>query len=256
MTIIILDRNTGTRPPYAQWLAGADLVLVTDRPAGDDSGYTRVLRLDDYAAVEQTVLAIARTTTISGLVATATPDLLRAGALRDHLGIPGQGRDDAIVFADPVATRERLAAAGVPAIPTGAVLRVSDLYWHRHRWGGGPLRVRRRDQPGWPTAAILWDDADLRAFTANGLAPSLVCVPSLFVEPFIDGDRHTDVQPLTTAALAALPTTPGHPYHVHVLNTTNGEWLVDTVEQAATADAVRVQAGLAPYATEVTRWAS
>lgn len=235
MTIIILDRDGA---PYAQWLADAneELVVVTDHPTA-----------------ELTVLDIARTTRVSALVATATPDLLKAGALRDHLGIPGQGRADAVVFADPVATRARLVAAGIPTVPVGAVLRVSDLYWHRHRWGGGPLRVRRRDVQGWPTAAILWDDADLRAFTANGLADSLVSVPSLFVEPFIDGDRHTDPQPITRAVLAALPATSGH--RVHVLNTAKGEWLVDTVEQATTAEAVRAQAGLPPF-EEVTRWAS
>jgi hypothetical protein len=258
MTIIILDRGPGAAPPYADWLADAadDLVLITTRRADEvgRAGYAQVRCVPDDATAELSVLACARTTRISALVATA--DLVRAGALRDHLGIPGQGRAAATVFADPVATRGHLAAAGLPTIPVGAVLRVSDLYWHRHQWGGGPLRVRRRKEPGWPTAAILWDDADLRAFTANGLAPSLISVPSLFVEPFIDGDRHADTPPITNRTLAALPTTPGHPYRVEVLNTSSGEWLVDTVSSLATAAAVRAQAGLLPFAEEVTRWAS
>lgn len=251
MTIVILDAGL----PYPEWLADAgDLVLVTRRPAADTAGYVDVRCVPDDVSAELAVLDIARHTRISALVATATPDLVRAGALRDHLDIPGEGRADATVFADPVATRDRLGAAGVPVIPTGAVLRVSDLYWHRHRWGGGPVRVRRRAEQGWPTAAILWDGDDLRAFTATGLAPTLVSTPNLFVEPFLDGDRHTDTQPLAGDTLAALPTTPGHPYRVTILNTSAGEWLVDTVEPAATAAAVRAQAGLPTQ--EETRWAS
>ena len=248
MTTVILDAGGS----YPEWLAG-DLVLVTRRPAVDTAGYVDVRYVADDVAAELAVLDIARTTRISALVATATPDLLRAGALRDHLGIPGEGRAAAAVFADPVATREHLAAAGIPAVPAGAVLRVADLCWHRHRWGGGPLRVRRRAEQGWPTAAILWNEDDLRAFTADGLAQDLVSVPDLFVEPLLDGDRHADTPPLARDALAALPTTPGHPYHVTVLNTSAGEWLVDTVAPAATAAAVRAQAGLAE---EVARWAS
>jgi hypothetical protein len=260
MTIIILDRGPGAQPLYADWLADTaeDLVLITTRPAGEirRAGYAEVRCVPDDATAELTVLAFARTTTVSALVATAAADLVRAGALRDHLGIAGQSRAAAAVFADPVATRDHLLAAGVPTIPVGAVERVSDLYWHRHQWGGGPLRVRRRKEPGWPTAAILWDDADLRAFTGNGLAPSLISVPSLFVEPFIDGDRHADTPPITHDTLAALPTTPGHPYRVDILNTSAGQWLVDTVESGTTAPAVRVQAGLPPFVEEVTRWAS
>lgn len=255
MTTVILDGSTGTVPRYASWLADAgDLVLVTRRPAVDAAGYVDVRCVADDASAELTIIDIARTTRISALVATGVDDLVRAGALRDHLGIAGEGRADAAVFADPVATRDRVAAAGIPVVPSGEVLRVSDLYWLRHRWGGRPLRVRRRASPGWPTAAILWDDSDLRAFTANGLAPSLVSTPNLFAEPFLDGDRHTDTPPLAHDTLAALPTTPGHPYRVTVLNTSAGEWLVDTVEPVTTAAAARAQVGLP--VEEVTRWAS
>lgn len=250
MTIVILDRDEGELPPYAEWLADAgDLVLITRRPAVGTAGYAAVHHVPDDASAELTVLDIARATTVSALVATSAADLVRAGALRDHLGIAGQSRADATVFADPVATRARLHAAGVPTIPVGAVLKVSDLFWYRHHWGA--LRVRRRKDAGWPTAAILWDDTDLRAFTANGLAPSLISVPSLFVEPFLDGDRHINTQPITRATRAALPAAPG--YRVTILNTSTGQWLVDSVEPVTTAAAVRAQV---PFTEEVTRWAS
>lgn len=261
--IIVLDPPGGAQPPYVDWLAGEDLVLVTGRPAGDvdTEGYAEVRCVPDYASsatVELAVLELAATAEVSALVATATPDLVRAGALRAHLGIPGPGRAAATVFADPVATRQSLLAAGVPVVPAGPVLRVADLYWYRHRWGGGALRVRRRRAPGWPTAAILRDDADLRAFTAAGLAPSLVSVPSLLVEPYHDGDESTVStvdDSLARDALAALPTTPGDNYRVNVRHTATGDRLVDTVESAGGRDAVLAQAGLSRD-EEVTRWAS
>jgi len=250
MTIVILDPDG--RPPYPDWLPGSDLVLVTGR-AVDATGYREVRHVPDYASsatVERTVIELAARTTVSALVATATPDLVRAGALRDHLGIAGQGRDDATVFADPVVQRRLLTEAGVPAIPAGPVLRVADLYWYRDRWGG-PLRIRRRKEPGWPTAAILRDDADLRAFTANGLAPSLISVPSLMAEPLLDGERAT-----VDDAPAALPCVPGQPYRVELVRSGAG-WLVDTVALdtgAAHRDTVLAQAGLS--GEEVARWAS
>jgi hypothetical protein len=271
VTIIILDRHPGGTPPYADWLAdtGEDLVLITGRPAVDATGYADVRSVPDYASsatAELTVLDIAATTTVSALVATATPDLVRAGALRDHLGIDGQSRADAAVLADPVAMRQRLSEAGVPTIPVGAVLRVSDLYWYRHHWGGGPLRVRRRKETGWPTAAVLRSDADLRAFTAPGLAPTLITVPSLLVEPDLAGSRHTvhsftvnnsTVDSLARDALSALPCDPDGPYRIDILHTETGERLVDTVAAATAVDhraVVRHQAGLPPQ--EATRWAS
>lgn len=279
MTIIVLDRNDGAQPPYPDWLAdtGEDVVLITGRPseALDTDGYADVRCVADYssAAVELAVIELAGATDVTALVATATSDLIRAGALRDHLGIAGQGREAAAMFADPVATRERLLGAGVPAIPGGPVLRVSDLYWYRHRWGGGPVRVRHRKQPDWPTAAVLQDDADLRAFTENGLAPSLISVPSLMVEPYYEGERlvvdattdgriwRAEVRTLVRQTLSALPAEPGHPYRIEILHTEGGDWLVDTVDSAIATpadhrDVVRVQAGLAPLNQEATRWAS
>ncbi|MFL6122602.1 hypothetical protein [Actinophytocola sp.] len=266
MTIIILDRHPGGPPPYADWLAdaGEDLVLITNHPATDVDGYAEVRYIPDHgSSAELAVLELAATTTVSALVATATPDLVRAGALRDHLGIEGQGRAAATVLADPVAMRQRLRAAGVPTIPAGAVQRVSDLYWYRHRWGGGPVRVRRRKDPGWPTAAILRDERDLRAFTANGLTPNLITVPSLLVEPDLAGSRHVvhgstqDGRKLVRDALSALPCGPELPYRVEILRAETGAWLVDTVDSAVATDhraVVREQAGLP--SREVTRWAS
>ncbi|GAA3425985.1 hypothetical protein GCM10018953_31680 [Streptosporangium nondiastaticum] len=277
MTIVILDRAVGPLPPYADWLrdSGRQLVLLTGRPPEEVPGgdYDRVECLPGYATsteVDRYVLDLAEHTAVSALVATATEDLVRAGALRECLGVAGQGRDAALAFADPVTTRRLLAGAGVPAVERGAVQRISDLYWHAHRWGY-PVRVRERKKAGWPTTAVLRDEADVRAYTRGGLAPDLVSVPALMAEPWTAGERRRVVVGGTAAnrpeppglssavdaALAALPVTDGCPYLVEAVRADDGRWLVDTVTPDVDGDdrraAVRVQAGLVPDNLEMVR---
>jgi hypothetical protein len=275
MTVVILDRFPGPLPPYAGWLgdSGADLVLFTARPADevaapDTTGYAEVRSLAGYATsaeAERAVLDLAEHTEISALVATAGADLVRAGALRNLLGLPGQGRDEAVLFTDPVAMRELLSRHEVPTVPCGPVQRVSDLYWYAHRWGY-PIRVRRRRPPGWPTVAMLHDEAEVREFTTGGLSPKLVSVPSLLAEPWLAGDRRVlepgdgELPALVAASLSALPAWSGYPYRVEVASTGNGELVdvvgCDVVEAFGHRDAVRAQAGLSFNGPEVARWAS
>lgn len=191
MTLLVLDRGRGPLPPYLEWLeAPRDAVLFTGRsPAEIEgcqvSGYTEVRCFPRYASSGQVELAavrLARETRIRAIVAVAPEDAIRAGALRDHLGVEGQGRQDAITQQDLVALRAGLHDAGIPALRCRAVQRVSDLYWYGHRWGY-PLRVRHRRRPGWPLAARLDQEADVAAFTRGGLTSRLETVPSLLVEP-------------------------------------------------------------------------
>lgn len=265
MTIVILDRYPGSLPPYAEWLsdAAADLVLVTARV--DVDGYSDVRSVPGFsgAAGERAVLELAGTRQIRAIVATAGADLVRAGALRDLLGVPGQGRESALAFADPVAMRELLGRHGVSTVPSGPVYRVSDLYWYAHRWGY-PVRVRERRPPAWPTVAVLRDEGDLRAYTDGGLVPDLQSIPNLLAEPVLDDVSRRLVGPDHTSLLSTVDDIVGavYPRVVHGLRSAAGEWLVDTVAcdvDPATADpathraAVRAQAGLE---REVVPWAS
>lgn len=243
MTIVILDRFPGPLPPYAEWLhdAGADLVLVTER--ADVDGYAAVL--PEAAAV----LDLAKTRQINAIVATAGADLVRAGALRDRLGVPGQGRESARVFTDPLAMRGLLARHGVPTVPCGPVRRVSDL----RRWGF-PVRVRERRPPSWPTVAVLRDEAELRAYAAGGLARDLMVEPVLDVSRRLAGPEHATL-------LSTMDFVLTYPRIVHGLRSATGEWLVDTVAcdvDPATASAethraaVRAQAGLGSMSHEAS----
>lgn len=261
MTVVIMDRFPGPLPPYAEWLrdTAADLVLVTERTDVSDAGYAQVRSVPGFAgaAGELAVLEVARERGADAIVATAGADLVRAGALRDLLGIPGQGRAEALAFADPVAMRELLAAHGLPTVECGPVCRVSDLYWYAHRWGY-PVRVRERRAP-WPTVAVLRSEADLRAYTDGGLVPDLQSIPNLVVEP-VRGTRTRPPGTLVSTVERILRATT--PLTVHAVCTTTGNWLVDTVSCAVdpehtdvAAHRAIVRAQAAPE-SEVARWAS
>jgi len=279
MTVVVLDGGTGPLPPYPGWLrdAGDAPVLLTGRaPAGVVGAYAEVRSFPGYATaadVERCVLDLARRGVVSAIVATATTDLVRAGALRDHLGLPGQGRDGALAFADPVQARRRLLRAAVPAVPVGEVRRVSDLYWYAARWGY-PLRIRRRREPPWPTVAVLRDEADVRAFCRGDVFPTPEAVPRLLAEPAPAGERRRvgagppDVSgpggpdtprrlAVAAAARAALPGWSGYPYAVDLVRAPGGDWLVDTTgpdldDPTVHRAAVRAQAGLPAREREVT----
>jgi hypothetical protein len=266
MTIVIMDRLPGGPPRYQDWLSdcGTELVLLTaQEPSSvDGRGFASVTSILDYAtsfAVERAVLALAKRTEITGLVAVAAADLVRAAALRDYLGLPGQRREDALAFVDPLATREHLDRAGVPTVPGGPVSRVSDLYWYAHLWGY-PLRIRQRNEPGWPTAAELSSEADIRFYTRSGVSERIELNPSLMAEPCLtdaprawirpgNNDGEPDQLSVVDATVRALPVLPGHPYLVALVER-DGGWLVDSVRcdrlsPAEHREAVRAQAGLA-----------
>jgi hypothetical protein len=270
MTIVILERPRGPLYPYPQWLAdsGRNLALFTGRPPGelgarDRAGYAHVRSCTGYstsAEVERGVLELAERTTVTAIVAIDSTDLVRAAALRGHLGVPGQTRDAALVLQDLVLTRRRLERAGVPAPIAGPVQRVADLYWYAHRWGY-PLRVRRRREPGWPETAVLTNEAAVRALTHDGLTAGPGTVPSLVAERYLEGPRvrvaalpdddgswllrrsgwlgvaavppdaplPEDLARVVRAALEVLSPTGDAPHLIEAVRGATGQWLIESV---------------------------
>jgi hypothetical protein len=284
MTLLVLDRGQGQLPPYLEWLEEpSDAVLFTGRSPDEIEGcqvrgYAEVRCFPRYASSGQVELAavrLARDTPIRAIVAVAPEDAIRAGALRDHLGVDGQRRQDAIAQQDLVALRARLHEAGIPALRCGAVQRVCDLYWYGHHWGY-PLRVRHRRRPGWPPAARLDGDADVAAFTGGGLTGRLETVPSLLIEPADDSRERITLscpaggpspmpsasppvaRSLAVAALARL-TRPGEgAWRVELVRSGTGhDWRVDAAGRALGSEATlaRAQARLGRREQEPDAWA-
>ncbi|MZD06699.1 hypothetical protein GTW43_16575 [Streptomyces sp. SID5785] len=256
MTVVVLHRADLGALPYGDWLDGVDAgggpVLLTEpgtpAPPAPWADVHRIDRFARTAGVETAVLAAAAHTPVTAVIALHPDDQIRAGALRDRLGLPGQGRDAAVFGADTVRAAEALAAHGVPVVPRAAAGRISDLYRAAHAWGY-PLAVHRRRGADRPVVAELADEAALRAFARGGIAEgSGGATASLTVGPPVTAHRHTGPgTPATDAALAVLPADPGHPLEVGAVQDARGRWRVDTVRYVGhvrpTGALVRGQAG-------------
>ncbi|MGJ3561618.1 hypothetical protein ACR6C2_38570 [Streptomyces sp. INA 01156] len=236
MTAVVLHRSgTGTLPPCPEWLAGLgrDPVLVTDVPAPVSrrpAGYSEVRHVGRYASAdaETTVLDLARHRTVTAVLALHPADQVRAGALRDALGLPGQTRDEALVLVDAVAAHALLGRPGVPVTERADVRRILDLYRAAHIWGY-PLAVRRRRTPGgrsWPCSATRRGCAR-SPVAASPTAPSPPCPASWW--------SRTARKSGTRAPACRSPTRcrsapdPGHPYVVEAVRRPGGAWRVDGV---------------------------
>jgi len=244
VNLLVLDCGRGPLPPYLDWLGDlTDTVLFTGRPRAelaycDTANYAEVRCFERYqtsSEVELAAIRLAHAGTLRAIVALAPEDAIRAGALRDHLDLPGQGREEAIVERDLLALRASLAAAGLPTLDVAAVQRVSDLYWYGHHWGY-PLRVRHRRRTGWPTVVTLQSEADVAAFTRGGLTSRLETMPSLLVEPASDDHRdrivvrcsveRSGVMPATCPRVAAAL---AHAVLAHVTRLGEAAWRVELV---------------------------
>jgi hypothetical protein len=280
MAILVLDRSTGPLPPYGRWLGDSaqDVVLFTARSRRDiaehdSGGLTEVRHIKRYvtgAEADIEALRLAQRTELSAIVATASDDAIRAGALRDHLRLGGQGREDAIVLADLPALRQRLNEAGISTMPCGLVRRPADVFWHAHRFGY-PVGARQSRADGWPTISVLHSQVESAAFTSGDFAADFRWMPAVMLEPRIAGARcsigavatgpgvtpapapagapHPPEAMAAMAALAALPTLTGARYRVELVRASTGEWLIDSVgldllDPGARRAAVRAQAGL------------
>jgi len=251
MTCVVLHRAALGALPYGPWLAGAELVVVADRPAEFEATEAHCVASFATAAAELAVLEVAARRQLTAVIALHPDDQIRAGSLRDHLGLPGQTRDEAVVGADAIRAARLLGAAGVPVVPRAPAATIPDLYRAAHTWGY-PLVVRRRRGPRRPVLAELTDEGALRAFARGGVAEGdTAATAGLTVEPAPTGPRHHGPgNPVTDAALAVLPATPGHPLEVEAVRDAQGTWRVDTVRYTGrTADArdlVRAQAAPEP----------
>lgn len=201
MTILIFSRSAMSFSPYHDWLADADaaLVLLTsadklDLPAPAQAAaltrYAEVRCYDDYAAgteLERDAMDLGGQ--VSAVVALSELDLIRVGALREHLGIPGQGRDSAIAFRDKVEMKRVLAAGGVAVTAFAAVSGPVDLYRFVARHGF-PVVVKPRHGFGSMGVTVLRDREELDAFAAEPLTPRVESVPDLMVESFVEGEQY------------------------------------------------------------------
>lgn len=205
MAIAILCRGAMSMWPYHEWLAESDedLYLFTSaskldypQPQLDEvlARYASVRCYDNYfiegtQRPELDVVRLHERTSLSALIAQSEWDIIRAGMLRDRLGLPGQSHASALAYKDKLVMKQALHAHGVPVTPFREVTSILDVRDHA-REHGYPVVVKPRAAGGAMGVTVIEDDDRLDELAERGLVPSVDCRPNLMVETFVEGDQY------------------------------------------------------------------
>lgn len=198
---LILNRPPLEYFPYHEWLSDLGYTISLIAPLELRSAisnlsraiYKDIVLVENYDTsdeVEKVALDIASRTHIDCLIAPSEIDLVRAGRLRDRLGIDGQSEASAIRFRDKFAMKSRLCEASVPvpkfALLAEAAKRTSD--WRRC---GQTVLLKPRD--GFGSKGILKVNSDQSFEEAIKLIRETSCVDEYYIEEYIDGELfHVD----------------------------------------------------------------
>jgi ATP-grasp domain len=203
VAIAIISRGPVTRWRFHEWLEGVedDLHLFTVAPPPGPMAPALQEALSHYASVrfyeqmvrncrpELDILDLAERCTLRGLVDLVEWDLERAAALRDRLGLPGQGSASARAYRDKALMKDLLGAAGLPVAahrPARTILDVAD----HAREHGYPVVVKPRNCAGAMDVRIIHHRAQLDALAEEGLAPRIELPAHLVVESFVEGHEY------------------------------------------------------------------
>ena len=205
MGIAILGRSSLALWPYHDWLADSDedLHLFTSaskldlpQPALDEalSRYASVRCYDNFfiegtLRPELDVVRLHERSPLSSLIAQSEWDIIRAGMLRDRLGLPGQSHESGVAYKDKLVMKQTLHARGVPVTPFRAVSTILDVRDHA-REHGYPVVVKPRSAGGAMGVTVIEDEDELDALAEQGLAPSVECRPDVMVETFVEGEQY------------------------------------------------------------------
>jgi hypothetical protein len=203
VAIAIISRGDVVRWPFHEWLAGVedDLHLFTVVPPPGPMAPELRGALSRYASVrfyermmrncrpDLDVLDLAERCALTGLVDLVEWDMERAGALRDRLGLPGQGYASALAYRDKARMKDLLGAAGLPVTAHRAVRSVHDVVDHV-REHGYPVVVKPRNCGGAMDVRIIENREQLDALADEGLSPRIEVPAHLVVEAFVPGREY------------------------------------------------------------------
>ncbi len=158
--VLIFAKTAWQRTPYDQWLAGSGVEPVILTPTEYADGYRHlphVHAFDNYDSnqlVDKIALMLARKHQIDAVFARAEADIVRAAALRELLGLPGQHSRSAAAFRDKVVMKDNLRAGDVAVPSYRRVTSAYDLldFVEEH---GYPVVVKPVSESGSLGAAVI-----------------------------------------------------------------------------------------------------
>jgi hypothetical protein len=191
---LVLNRPPLARFPYHEWLANLNYKITLIAPASlrqaaaglPTDVYDEVFLVDQYdesPEVERLALECGDRHDLACLLAPSEIDLVRAGRLRDQLGIPGQSEASATQFRDKHAMKSRLRSVGVP-VPGFALL--SEIVRTPTAWRdcGDTVLLKPRDGFG-STGIFKVASAEDFENCVRQIGPNNI--EGYYVEEFVDG---------------------------------------------------------------------
>lgn len=189
MSILILNFYPKILVHFNKWLPSlkSELVMFTRANYVEQfPDYPRVQGFDNYldsGLVEYKALRLHERDPITRIIALDEVDIIRAGRLRDRLGIPGQTEASGVAFRDKLMMKDLVQSHGIPIANYQGLSNVLDLhdFIQAH---GFPVVVKPTDGMGSSGVSVLrsWQAVD--DFVSGGF-PS-----GLMAETFVDGPMY------------------------------------------------------------------
>jgi biotin carboxylase len=201
VSLLILNRTPLAFVPYHKWLADCqeEVVLLTST-AGLSASYlesvkdfyTEIHTFDKYEAnfnVEVVALELHQKYQFRKIIAISELDIIRAGRLREHLGIPGQNLSSAWIFRDKVMMKELAESQRIAVTPFKRLNSILDLLYFIEQHGF-PVLVKPTTGAASIAINIIRDRVGLQKFCDLN-SPALADVPlNLAVEKFVEGTMY------------------------------------------------------------------
>ncbi|MFF1556307.1 acetyl-CoA carboxylase biotin carboxylase subunit family protein [Streptomyces sp. NPDC058279] len=200
MTALVLHRFPLEPFPYDRWLAELDggvvLIAARDKILGgreqvpDGPGGYRHLEIidtfDDEDLVDRLAVDLVQEYGITHVIAHHEADLIRAAALREKFGLPGQLPDEVLPFRDKVLMKRKLAAAGIAVAPhtLPGTAREARAFASAH---GLPLVFKARDGFGSVGLRIVRTAEELEGYLAESFTPGAAPREDLLLEAYVPG---------------------------------------------------------------------
>jgi hypothetical protein len=198
--VLILNRLDPAAVGYAATLGPADdLYLLSDAADVTEAqleecrgavAHAELVHFDeqDGRALDRRVDELERRAGFHHVVAVSEADLVRAGRVRDRLGLPGQGERSALAFRDKLSMKRLAAGAGIAVPAFRAVAQPSDVadFAAEH---GLPVVVKPVMGTGSADTWVLRTGADVEAWVEDSRT-SRGAGPAMEVEVFVPGTMY------------------------------------------------------------------
>ncbi|MCF2132233.1 ATP-grasp domain-containing protein [Strepomyces sp. STD 3.1] len=161
-------------------------MLTSTERINECENYQYIESFDQYplnGGIEVRSLELNETYQFRVIIATSEYDLLRAGRLRNILGIPGQSFESALLFRDKILMKKCLREAGINVPNFKKIESALDLYSFVQTHGY-PVIVKPIDGSGSESTSVLRNREDMLDYLAFGIANNLE------VESFVEGDMY------------------------------------------------------------------